>query len=41
MEGEMLQFNRMLYDMPCVKTVPAFVLEKKNEDLRQQVKYSM
>ena len=34
MEGEMLQFNRMLYDMPCVKAVPAFVLEKKNEGFK-------
>ena len=28
------EFNRMLYDMPCVKTVPAFVLEKKNEGFK-------
>ena len=34
MEGEMLQFNRMLYEMPCVKAVPTFNMEKKNEGFK-------
>ena len=34
LEGEMLQFNRMLYEMPCVKAVPTFNMEKKNEGFK-------
>ena len=42
MEGEMLQFNRMLYDMPCVKSSSRHLFwRKRMRDLRQQVKCSM
>ena len=34
LEGEMLQFNRVLYEMPCVKAVPTFNMEKKNEGFK-------
>lgn len=34
LEGEMLQFGRMLYDTPCVKAVPVFQVEKLNEGFK-------
>ncbi len=34
LEGEILQFTRLLYDTPCVKSVPVFTLDKKNEGFK-------
>ena len=38
LEGEMMAFSHMLYDIPCVKSVPVMCPEKKNEGFKTSSK---